>query len=82
VDTIYVDGTFKSSPSFFKQRFSTHILAYSPLVFALLPDESKTSYEAAFQALSCRIKPQIIYAGFEAAIHAAARSVWSAAFFL
>jgi len=84
VDTIHVDGTFKSSPRFFKQLFYIHILknnAYSPLVFALLLDKSKTSYEAAFQALlavagtSCRMKPQIIYTDFEAVIHAPARSV-------
>jgi len=42
VDTIFVDGTFKSCPSLFTQIFTVHGLQngkYIPLLFCLLPDK-------------------------------------------
>ncbi|KAF0765682.1 MULE domain-containing protein, partial [Aphis craccivora] len=76
VETIFVDGTFKSYPSLFTQIFTVHGLQndkYIPL-FCLLPDKESKSYENAFlQMLSeCTYR----FADFEWTIHLAILSVW------
>lgn len=78
-DTIYVDGTFRSSPKFFEQMFSLHILKngwYAPLVFCLLPDKHQSSYVRAFSVIREYVLASTIYADFEQAIHSAVREVW------
>jgi len=58
--------------------------SFIPLVFFLLPDKAKITYEHAFKFLSAECEklhqlqftPQTIYAGFENSIHTAVYAVW------
>lgn len=86
VDTILVDGTFKSCPKLFTQFFTIHGLSngnYIPLVFFLLIDKSIETYKKAFLHLNSEcIKnninflPKMLFADFEKAIHSAVLFVW------
>lgn len=77
--TIFVDGTFKSSPTLFTQLFTIHAFkhcTYIPLVFCLLPDKKQENYEAVFRHLRCKMaeleiefEPEVLFADFEIAIH-------------
>jgi len=75
---IFVDGTFKSCPKFFKQMFSGHVLKndwYVPLVFFLLADNSKESYIRAFSIIREYVTASTVYTDFEQAIHTAVLKV-------
>uniref|UniRef100_A0A2S2QBL8 MULE transposase domain-containing protein n=1 Tax=Sipha flava TaxID=143950 RepID=A0A2S2QBL8_9HEMI len=86
VDTIFVDGTFKSCPSLFTQIFTVHGLQndkYIPLLFFLLPDKELKTYEKAFfhilsecNKINIIFSPKKVFADFEKAIHLAILSVW------
>jgi len=87
ISTIYVDGTFKCCPKQFTQFFTIHGLkepnSFIPLVFFLLPNKAKNTYEHAFKflcaecdKLQLQFTPQTIYADFESAIHTAVYAVW------
>ncbi|KAL4127383.1 hypothetical protein QTP88_011555 [Uroleucon formosanum] len=86
VDTIFVDGTFKSCPKLFTQLFTIHGLSngnYIPLVFFLLIDKNVETYKKSFFHLNSEcIKnninflPKMLFADFEKAIHSAALFVW------
>jgi hypothetical protein len=86
IDVLYVDGTFKSVPTFFHQIFTIHGLNnghYVPLAFFLLTNKHQTSYEYVFRAtvaeaakLGATVCPTTVYADFEAAIHNAVTRVW------
>ena len=86
VDTIFVDGTFKSCPSLFTQIFTVHGLQngkYIPLLFFLLPDKELKTYEKAFlhilsecNKINIIFSPKRVFADFEKAIHLAILSVW------
>ncbi|RWS19866.1 uncharacterized protein B4U80_11034, partial [Leptotrombidium deliense] len=42
-DIVYMDGTFRSAPKFFKQIYSLHVMQQNlmiPCVYVLLPDNS------------------------------------------
>ena len=76
--TIYVDGTFKARPTLFAQLYSIHGLFGGfvvPVVYALLPDKSSTTYYVMFgrirDAMS-RLKyvfnPASIMSDFEASL--------------
>ncbi|XP_026325018.1 uncharacterized protein LOC113234005 [Hyposmocoma kahamanoa] len=59
VDIVYVDGTFRCCPIPFYQLFSVHAdithesgtVCFVPLLFALLPNKSQTTYERLFKIL-------------------------------
>lgn len=82
--TLFVDGTFKSSPSLFSQLFTIHGFkntSYIPLVFSLLPDKKQETYEALFGHLTNEISklglvfsPETIFVDFEIGIHNAVRN--------
>lgn len=86
LNTIFVDGTFKSCPKLFYQLFTIHGVLnnnYIPLVYFLLPSKSANCYTYAFQHLveECRkndmqFNPVRMYVDFEKAIHTAANVVW------
>lgn len=86
VDTIFVDGTFKSCPALFYQIFTIHAIIndnYIPLAFFLLSNKTTSSYQQAFQhvVLSCKnrglsFQPECVYADFENAIQLAVNLVW------
>jgi len=82
MSTIYVDGTFKCCPKQFTQ-FLKEPNSFIPLVFFLLPNKAKNTYEHAFKFLCAecdkvqlQFTPQTIYADLESAIHTAAYAVW------
>ncbi|KAL4112342.1 hypothetical protein QTP88_016151 [Uroleucon formosanum] len=86
VTDIYMDGTFNVCPKFFTQLFTIHGLkddVYIPLVFFLLPDKQKITYELAFKYLvdhcslhGMTLAPVQVFIDFEIAIHMAVESVW------
>lgn len=86
LDSIFVDGTFKSCPKFYCQLFTIHCMrknSYIPLVYFLLPSKTINCYVNAFQHLveeckknNLQFNPLRVYADFEKAIHTAATTVW------
>jgi hypothetical protein len=86
IDVLYVDGTFKSVPTFFHQLFTIQGLnngRYMPLAFFLLTNKHQTSYQYVFRytvaeaaKLCVTVCPTTVYADFEAAIHNAVTRVW------
>ena len=74
IDVLYVDGTFKSVPTFFHQLFTIHGLNnghYVPLAFFLLTNKHQTSYEYVFRytvaeaaKLGVTVCPTTVYADF------------------
>ncbi|KAL4091005.1 hypothetical protein QTP88_025749 [Uroleucon formosanum] len=86
VTYIYMDGTFNVCPKFFTQLFTIHGLkddVYIPLVFFLLPDKQKITYELAFKylvdhcSLHCMtLAPVQVFIDFGIAIHMAVESAW------
>lgn len=83
---LYVDGTFKSCPKFFKQIFTIHGYVkgmYVPLVFFLLPDKDSCTYTEMFKSIVAKceshnlsLDPEEMFMDFESAIHGAAKVVW------
>ena len=77
-DTIYIDGTFKSSPQLFYQLFTVHAVfndQHFPLVYAFLPNKTTSIYNRFFQKLkeSCQdnglhLNPSVILSDFEGGI--------------
>jgi len=54
LNTIFIDGTYKSCPKLFYQLFTIHGVLnnnYIPLVYFLLPSKSANCYTYAFQHL-------------------------------
>ncbi|KAE9542890.1 hypothetical protein AGLY_002801, partial [Aphis glycines] len=86
INTIFVDGTFRSCPNFFYQLFTIHDLveeSYIPLVFFLLPNKETETYVCLFEHTinSCAqyqliFSPDEVFIDFEIAIHTAAKLVW------
>lgn len=84
IEEIYVDGTFQYCPKLFYQLFTIHGIKnghYIPLVFLLLPNKFKRSYELAFNYIKAECfkigitwSPELITADFEVAIHQAIRT--------
>ncbi len=78
-DYIFMDGTFKSSPSLFYQIYTIHIVRewkQYPVVFFLLPDKTEATYSAAFRALqqNCQnLNPRYIFTDMESAVIVAIR---------
>ena len=84
VDTILIDGTFKSCPKLFLQLFGIHALinnVYVPLVFFLLPDKKTSSYYHALLSIQNYVVSVglTVFVDFEKSIHAAVERVWSSA---
>jgi hypothetical protein len=80
VNTIFIDGTFKSCPKLFHQVFSVHAIinnVYVPLVFFLLPDKKSSSYYEALLNIQNYANPATVFVDFEKAIHTAVTRVWS-----
>ncbi|XP_071091241.1 uncharacterized protein [Haliotis cracherodii] len=85
-DTIYGDGTFYVTPRLFYQLYTLHALATNkmvPLVFLLLPDKKKETYDRAFRLVKdaaenrgFQLLPQTIQMDFEAAANIAALGVF------
>ena len=53
-ETIYVDGTFRTSPALFYQIFTVHAFKNGqqhPLAYCPLPDKTRASYQRAFDLL-------------------------------
>lgn len=86
INTIFVDGTFRSCPNVFYQFFTIHGLvkeSYIPLVFFLLPNKETETYVRLFEHTinSCAqyqliFSPDEVFIDFEIAIHTAAKLVW------
>jgi len=86
IDTIFVDGTFKSCPKLFTQMFTVHGLQngnYLPLLFFILPNKETKTYEKALMhiisecsKLNITFSPKTVFADFEKAIHLALLKVW------
>ena len=58
VDTIYVDGTFRTCPTLFYQIFSLHGFKNGkqfPLVYALLPDKTRQTYSRLFELVKQKV---------------------------
>ncbi|CAF1121885.1 unnamed protein product [Brachionus calyciflorus] len=71
--TWFVDGTFDISPDVFIQLFTVNIIKGGknlPLLYALLPNKEKSSYERVFKFISKNVsnKPEFIVSDFEQAI--------------
>lgn len=85
-ENIYVDGTFKCCPKYFKQMFTIHGIkneTYIPLAFALLNDKCWESYAEVFYSIKVRaveinkvFEPKFIISDFEESIMKAASVVW------
>lgn len=85
-ENMYVDGTFKYSPQFFKQLFTIHGLKnghYVPLVFCLLDSKQELGYRLLFESLkeifeenNLILTPAVIIADFELGIQKAAAKSW------
>lgn len=81
VDTIFIDGTFKSCPKLFHQLFSIHAIinnVYVPLVFFLLPDKKSSSYYQALMSIKNYIVSigLTVFVDFETSIHIALENAW------
>ena len=82
IDGLYVDGTFKSAPTFFHQLFTIHGLTMCHLHISYRPINIQrpiriirhTVSEAA--KLGVDVFPTIVYADFETAIHNKVTTVW------
>jgi len=62
------DGTFKSAPSIFTQIYTIHVSKYStvlPVVFALLPDKSTSTYSIKPLKSHIPLNPKTIITDFE-----------------
>lgn len=80
---VYMDGTFYTCPRLFYQLFTVHTEEQGkmfPLIFALLPDKSATTYERLFglikqraQALGLDFSPPKVQTDFEQALLRAVR---------
>ncbi|KAF0756715.1 Uncharacterized protein FWK35_00015087 [Aphis craccivora] len=69
LNTIFIDGTYKSCPKLFYQLFTIHGVLnnnYIPLVYFLLPSKKN----------DIQFNPVRMYVDFEKAIHTAANVVW------
>ncbi|CAF1574712.1 unnamed protein product, partial [Didymodactylos carnosus] len=73
--TIFMDGTFSSTPPFFDQVYTIHAMKFGtsfPCVFGLLPDRKKSMYQQLFKVLqdlaismNRTFKPDRILSDFE-----------------
>ena len=82
--TIFMDGTFKSTPSLFDQLYTMHGIYREhviPLVYCLLPDRKRTTYFRVFEILKRRLaeldlvlEPDTVISDFEKAIVATIRA--------
>lgn len=78
VNTVFVDGTFKSCPKQFLQLFTVfikHQSFYVPVVFNLLPNKTTESYGLSLAKIKNYLSVSTVFADFEVAIHNAVRSV-------
>ncbi|XP_048241829.1 uncharacterized protein LOC124149772 [Haliotis rufescens] len=85
-DTIYGDGTFYVTPRLFYQLYTLQPFVANkmvPLVFLLLPDKKKETYDRAFRLVKdaaenrgLQLLPQTIQMDFEAAAKIAALDVF------
>ena len=53
-EKVFMDGTFWISPKLFTQMYSLHVSQYdvmSPVIYALLPNKTRNTYERLFQIL-------------------------------
>lgn len=79
------DGTFKTSPSIFFQVFTIHGIFSNqpiPLIYALLPNKSKTTYEKFLRAINEKmpgIAPRTLMSDFEIAFKIAFSDVYPSA---
>ncbi|KAE9522680.1 hypothetical protein AGLY_016902 [Aphis glycines] len=86
IDTVFVDGTFKSCPKLLTQMFTVHGLQngnYVPLLFFILSKKETKTYEKVFMhiisecnKLNLTFSPKIVFADFEKAIHLTFLKVW------
>lgn len=86
IQTVYMDGTFEFCVRFFLQLFTIHGIGngnYVPLLFCLLPNKEKRTYEILFRHIVNKCMeynllffPARIVVDFELAIHGAIRSTW------
>jgi len=70
-DHWFADGTFKSCPPLFTQVYTIHVIKHNlviPIVFALMPDKTQSSYERLFSAIkthNINLNPKTIMTDFE-----------------
>jgi len=81
-DHWYADGTFSSSPPLFSQIYTIHGMKFStciPLVYALLPDKTQTTYTkflTVLKVLNSSLKPTTLMIDFEQAVQKSASEVF------
>lgn len=79
----FIDGTFKSSPHLFTQLLTIHTIKFNavlPLVFALLPNKTKDSYDRVARELlnlNKNLQPATIMTDFEPALFGAFSDVFT-----
>ncbi len=88
-DSLFVDGTFGTSPRLFYQIFTVHAVTngrHLPLVYCLLPNKRQETYQRVFQLLEkvrvnlqLDLLPSLLVSDFELAIMNAARSIFPSA---
>ena len=86
VSELFMDGTYKCFPKFFKQLYTIHGLRnghYVPLVFVLLSEKSECVYNHCLTSLvelcsnrTITLKPEIIHVHFEDAMMKAIRVIF------
>jgi hypothetical protein len=86
VSELFMDGTYKCCPKFFKQLYTIHGLRnghYVPLVFVLLSGKSECVYNHYLASLvelcsnrTITLKPEIIHVDFEDAMMKAMRVIF------
>ena len=67
-ECFYVDGTFKTCPHLFYQKFFIHIIKYNqtfPMVYALLPNKQQRTYQYNDRGLD--LTPSSVLSDFEQA---------------
>lgn len=79
--TVFVDGTFRSTPKLFCQMFTVFITVgnfYIPVVFSLLPNKTTEAYQIVMDQLAPYMtNVTTVFSDFEQSIHSAVFSSWS-----
>lgn len=85
VDELFMDGTYKCCPKFFKQLYTVHGCKnghYLPLIFVLLSGQSTVSYQQCLMEIlnlctqkGLQFSPKIVHVDFEEAMMKAIRQV-------
>lgn len=80
VTTIFIDGTFKSTPKLFCQIFTVFLSVgnfYVPVVFSILPNKTTEAYKIVMDQIApYMLNVTTVFADFEQSIHSAVSLSW------